>query len=1091
MSDLSGSANALRADGYKTRLYASFPSETEVWRGEVTAAVSEPTLTLTVTLVSGTAGNVQQDMEAEVFDSGGASKGRVRVAYGGLSGSTLNIEEVSKGRILIEVGDEVAVYESWRLRPKLVAASATFDKDSREAYSNQNAVVKPLSVSGGAWAGFSDWDGGTQVDIPFSGASSVAVDTDSGGTITYAWDFGSGSVQSGSDTSSTATVRYSAGREWGSLTVTDSSNSATQIQHYPICVHPRTGANAPFDLLECSLTGNAEFGWEAQFTLSDSAGLTSIPDGSMVILWAEEYNNGTRVSYGANETGRSHIKFIGYLVSDEPVNIERDGSIYPAVRFRALSPLAMLAQLPGFSQVLERVASPASWIEFKGLTSKQAFIYLLRWGTTFLETHDLVFNFSFTDPDFPAYYLQQNVPERQIREVADGLDCVLSCDRYGRLRVHRHLAIETASIRNSRTTTFTLDDGDYIGLPQMRREHRYEYSQLDASGFSAASTIQTVAALLSVAPGVAPADAPQETQAERKIASSQIDLDERAGWLFARDNHLYDGLPQPRDVELRLRPSLDVFDFREEWVKIDFDSASNARGITFDNTRCTLDRVSVEYDMSVGTKRVTITLQPETIGESGTAQDPEAPETAGEEYPPIDIQLPWLILPQPIEPLPPWLIENQPTDPTHMFVVGVNRNSDDDEAWFGAIDWSTGLVDWVTVGTGITGTYCWSRGDPYSPYRKFISTSDGLWKIEDVRTPTAPVQVATITDIFGGGATTWPAFFEMSNNRRGYICIMAGSNANAPNHIPTSGAYTTDYCATWTQFDIAGGTPTFTETGGMYVRGLAISPYNNPNASGQGWVYAARWALNYPSAGQNRLIVVRSTAWAGGTWSTVAEIPVGANYGNNLYNLHIPYTRSGGVPNKNDSNQLLHFASYLDSLGRYGNFTAGGTINNNFQSTLASDGYQTAYNSLLPFNTLTQNGAYVYMITRYGTERNVVRSVNGGTDFNPADIRPDGALAVGTYANPAYFTSGINGWGTEGTLIHFSPGYDGADRIDPSYASTSSLATGTVTTAYSALGVSPVNGFLRVKRAVDSDWIYIETPAYLQKICYGEFQIIA
>lgn len=1069
--------------------YLSVAPEVEVLRGTISGTYVDQVTSVTYSNVSGSYTDVLEDMEAEIFTSGGTSKGRVRVALGGATSTVVQIEEVSPGRVKIIAGDQIRVYRSWRLRSRLIEMSEAFKKDSRVTYTDQTDDYAPVAISGGGKAGFID-PATSVLTVSFSASTSYTVDPDSGGTLTYLWDVDDGTITVGTSSTASITATFPAGARWISLTVTDSSNSKTYTQYAPVWAHEETGANAPVRIANVQLSATMEEGWAANFDLVDEQGTDTIPNGALIYIWRDSLYGDTKVAYGSDVSDRSTVAFVGYVVRNvEGVDGEAVDEGQARSTFSALSPLAILARQVGFSQVLEYVtSSPQSWFEATDLSVKRMLDYLIRWGTTFMRTHDFVISSDVDDKDYSAFFIQENTPLGQLRELAtDALDGELICTRAGRIWIQPDLLVSDSTTRNAAGTQLTIDYRDYISV-QYDIEHRYQYNQIEMRAITPGTDVNTQQPVAVVAPGLAPVEgASQRTVYDRRIGTL-ADCKNRVGWIFARDNSIKDGLPVRSNILLKLWIGYDLFDFFDEWVVLNI-GPSFLHGDAFSNTRCVIRAISVTYTNDGGGE-LTLTLQEETDGEPGVELPQAVSDVTNDPIPDPSI-VPWLINPITIDPTPQVIAGIQPADPTYMFVVGVNRNSDDDEAWLGAIDWSTGLVDWTTVGTGITGTYCWSRGDPYNPYRKFISTSTGLWKIEDVRTPTPPVQVAMLADIFGSGATTWPAFFELSNNRRGYICIMAGSNANASPHIPTSGAYTTDYGTTWTQFDIAGGTPTFTETGGMYVRGLAISPYNNPNVSGQGWVYAARWALNYPSAGQNRLIVVRSTAWGGGTWSTVAEIPVGAHYSNNLYNLHIPYTRSGGVPNKNDSNQLLHFASYLDSLGRYGNFTAGGTINNNFQSTLASDGYQTAYNSLLPFNTLTRNGAYVYMITRYGTERNVVRSVNGGTDFNPADIRPDGALAVGTYANPAYFTSGINGWGTEGTLIHFSPGYDGADRIDPSYASTSSLATGTVTTAYSALGVSPVNGFLRVKRAVDSDWIYIETPAYLQKICYGEFQIIA
>mgnify|MGYP000414197735 CR=1 FL=1 len=122
------------------------------------------------------------------------------------------------------------------------------------------------------------------------------------------------------------------------------------------------------------------------------------------------------------------------------------------LEFEVISPLARLAQLPGFSKVLISEESPDTWNEVRGLTVKRAIIQLLRHYTNALHLFDLHFN-GFADADYSAFYLQKSTPYEQVIELADSRDARLTCDRAGRLEVARRLELTPLADRAAITTT--------------------------------------------------------------------------------------------------------------------------------------------------------------------------------------------------------------------------------------------------------------------------------------------------------------------------------------------------------------------------------------------------------------------------------------------------------------------------------------------------------------------------------------------------------------------------------------------------------------------------------------------------------------
>lgn len=1062
--------------------YLSIAPEAEVLRGTISGTYGDQVTSVTYSNVTGSYNAVAEDMEAEIFTSGGVSKGRVRVALGGATSTVVQIEEVSPGRVKIVSGDQIRIYRSWRLRSRLVASSETFDKDSRVTYSNQTDTYAPVAIIGGGKAGFID-PATSVLTVSLSASTSYVVDPDSGGTLTYLWDVQDGTITVGTSSTASITATFPAGARWISLTVTDSSNSKTYTQYAPIWAHELTGSNAPIQIANVQLSATMEEGWAANFDLVDAQSESTIKDGALGYIWTESSYDGTAAAYGSDVSDRSTIKWVGYLVRNvESADGEDDGEGQTRSAFSALSPLAILARLAGFSQVMEYSSSPASWFDATDLSVKVALDYLIRWGTTFMRVHDWIF--AATDAAYPAFYIQENTPLGQVRELADALDAQVVCTRLGRVRVQSDLLVSSSTARSAASTQLTIGDTDYISV-QYDKEHRYQYAQIELRAITPGIDVSSQQPVFVVGPGLAPVEgAPQRTVYDRRIGTL-ADCKNRVGWLFARDNSVKDGLPVRSNILLKLWIGYDVFDLFNEWVVLNI-APSLLHGSGFSSARCVIRAITVTYTND-GAGELTLTLQEETNADAGVELPQAQPDVNNDNFTPIPEDFPYLFDIITIDPTPENIVKTQPTDPTYIFAVGVNANTTDNEAYLGLVDWSTTppTVTWDTIGTGITGTYCWSRGDPYNPYRKYIATSTGMWKIENISTPTSPVQVATLADMFGGGATTWPAFFEMSNNRKGFMVVMAGTSVltGSGGGIPTSGAYTTDYCATWTTFDIAGGSPTFSATGGMYSHSIGVSPYNNPNAANQGWFYSAY----YSAASTVR--VMRSTDWCA-SWSQLMTITVANTTGNNHVRVFTPYTKAGGTANKNDANQRTHFVSWTGNQGEWGTFDVAGNLYNNVSPSLT--GNPMGQSDLLPMNTLTNNGSYYYLVSHRSTSGvGVLRSTDAGAAFVDGAMDPStSGLAIGSEANGSPFSSSLNGWGTEGTLIHFSPGHSTNNLMHTAYTQTTAAGTGTVKTAYTTLGDSNAVGFLRIKRSADSDWAYILTPAYRQKIAYAEYQLI-
>lgn len=1057
---------------HEVYLYASVAPEVEILRGTISGTYTDSVTSVTYANVSGSHTAVSEDMEAEIFDSGGTSKGRLRVAPGGATSTVVQVEEVSQGRVEIVSGDQIRVYRSWRLRSRLVASSETFDKDSRVAYGDQTDLYAPVAIIGGGKPGFID-PATSVLTVSFSASTSYAVDPDSGGTLTYLWNVDDGTITVGTSTSASITATFPAGARWVSLTVTDSSNSKSYTQYAPVWAHEISGANAPIPVRVTSLGATLEAGWACEFDLVNAQDADALPDGALIYIWADSLYGSTKVAYGSDVSDRSHIKFVGYLVRNvEEFDAESNDESQSRSAFTALSPLALLARMAGFSQVLEYTASPTEWFDATDLSVMIALDYLIRWGTTFLRVHDWIFDA--TDYAYSAFYIQENTPLAQLRELVEAIDAQLVCTRLGRCIVQSDLLVSSSAVRSAASTQLALTDSDVIS-GTYDEEHRYQYSQIEVRAITPGVSVADQKPVYAVAPGKAPVEgAPQRIVYDRRIGVLS-EVRQRAGWRFARDNHVYDGLPVASNITLTLWIGYDVFDLFAEWVVLTLSADLFLHGEGFSNAKCVISATNITYD-DAGGGTVQLTLQQETRAAAGSELILAQPSTNNDEWPDIITDLPLITWPVTIAPTPPNLLLTQPEDPTQIFVVGGAAG----EAALITFDWATGAETATsTFGGSMTGVPIWARGDPYNAVDKYVATEDGLWLLDDITSAPAGTLVASPNDMFG--TTCTPGHFNVSINRRGYFIISAcGSSAHANT---TSGVVTFDYGASFTSFDITGGAASFASTTDYMSNTLAVSPWNDPNTSGQGWVYGG-----YCSG--TTLHIARSTDW-GVTWADIFTVSSMPASGYRYVQIYIPYRKADGTPNRNTSTQVMYIevngygVSNDNWMGMY--YANGSSI---WARSITGVNYGVSDVSRQPWNTLDSDGSYLYAQIGGGVPAlGVIRSTAYGSDMynTSAEWQPGvSAYEVGTPATSlTNWWSGFNGWGADGTLVHYSPGLiNGSGTLITSTGNA-------LWQAYDARGYADPGGFLRVIRYnTDTDWSIVLTGLTEERTAYAEFQIV-
>lgn len=859
--NLQAQATTFRTTPYHYTGWLVTPTPTVVFSRAVNmATISYPRKTITFDNPysgTGATGDVLEDMDIFVYDGNTAFlKGTLRVAAGAASGSTLQVNEFSRGWLDLSDNDRIDVVRRWSIRDKPVSDTAAFLKDSRIASVAQTKDKwPPIANMGGHVGGFIDV-GQIYKTVSFDWTTSVVTDPASVSPLTYLADFKDGTVITGSTTSSTATVRFPVGEREIDLTVTDADNGVATTKRAWVIVKDRD-ANQPLHVRkEADGSGYShEDGWRMTFSLpyATESSLTGLPNGALIIYFEEEYYGGILTSYGSGTpTDRSQIKFVGYLVSE---SIEID-PISNVVTFEALSPLGILGLTAALPQLLIRKSVPADWQHAASLNTLLFQFYQMQWHTSFLTLFD------FVSTEFPALAYSRLATQTgdsfraQIQDIAGAVGCLVTCDRAGRLLMQRKPWLESSTQRNSRTTIYALTPADRRGLT-LPIEQRRKVKQVQASGIiphTASITEDNLPAysVFSNAPQV-PAEGTTVKQLD-KLIGAQAQVDAWVGHDYAHENGLYyetthktmDIVPMGARIPVPLG-----YDWLDPallpWITNAVAATSNKRGRAYASTeRWLVNEVSINYSDN-GEKDDEWTVDHETYGVPGVPR-PNNPATSGPilNRPPINVTNPGIGL-----YVPPPLGYNLERGTQGVFAVN------DDGFWYRCAPALTGsgfdttYPLWERGATGIAGTPNFTAVDPFSYQTASIdgwhAATDGIYQITDM----GGTPIFSLSHAFAHHADF--AVIDTSIAAPGFIlAIYYNNTATAPG---TYAVYSIDDGANWTEKQITAFRNTsFGVRAALYVSihtagvayAEAIKTADYPTGAGALYKttdYGANWAL--------------------------------------------------------------------------------------------------------------------------------------------------------------------------------------------------------------------------------------------------------
>lgn len=1002
MPDQSANLAALRASNHALRAYLSVYRGAEVFSATVDNTPADQAKTLVVTTVSGDSADVKAGYRVDVYSSGGDFKGRTRVRYAGtISATSLPIREHSAGIAKIVSGDVVRVYADVRLSDKLVSATLDFAPDDI-AYSDQGSNPPPLACSGGAWAGWDD-----MTPIPFTGSASDYVDPDSNGPLSHAWSFPAGLTADDDDVADVNITAADAGEYLVAHTVTDDDNSKSTVQYVPLIVHD--AANPPYEIVVEDVNGDEENGHSFSVRVFDDAALTDIPDGAFCVLWVEQWVNGTRQAFGAKSSGRSHILGVGYIRREEG-SFDADSGV-EGLRFEVISPMARLAELVGYSKVMTSEATPDSWDDVKSLSTERGIRQLWQFYSNATEAgFDLVTDASYVSYTYPQFFIQKSNPLAQMRELADGTDARLTCDRTGRFSLHTKPELLAVGSRAAATKTITLTTADIIDW-QYTREHWRPVELLEARGFIGGSSATPI---FSRWPGLAPGQGNQSVTVERLIAASQTNLNERCGRRGAAADGIYtdaNGVLQTAlDLELTLPGSYHVADFYDEYIAVSLTTA--LRGLDLSDHLFVLRSSRLEL-ADDGSAQCVWTLRTATNGAAGVTYIPPSDPTSD-----YDFNLDFYLPPFSYEFTPNPLIDLNAPYPVEL-VAGLGSGTA--KVYYGTeFDASTGAVNWALRDTDLTGDVIAMKSDPFDYRRWFILTTTGLWRNDNLPADAAWTQVADNATLTGDANV--PAYhIDMSLARRGYIGITYGRNGVLRSF---------DYGASFAASTMDGAAVQLLGAHDALSCHMCVSQQDN----------GVIWG-GHVSADPYSIVYLRVSTDDGATWTNKATL-TGWDTARTGPVLNVPYMRTPGVPNKAGNSQWVYYNHgrvWGGEPSRLGMTQDGGAT---WSALTREDAFAPEYigaPSKYGLHTYTQDGRIVTYWRNNGNYRQLYAS--------------EDALTTRGIINGSIYTTmftatrmGINGWPSNPYfLIIFS---SGGVYFTPDYRTDAwiSLATGLANT---------------------------------------------
>lgn len=589
----------------------------------------------TVTL--GSSSLVEAGMTLLIGSSDGASDvGKIRIRSATASqfvvSENSNIEWADNQFLTV-----IYFFELWPVFPRIIhtppdETNVTFFKDYDIAYSNQNSILGTFVNAGPHRAAFLDCASG-QAQLWYSSTGTFNLLGDS---LNYNWTFEGGSPSSSSSANPGYVTYDTPGHYVTRLQVSGSSGAVdTTYRYVSMYDRPECGTGTvPTQWEFTSFDGSrSEGGYNVQFKVRQPV---SVSDGSVVVMFTEDWYGDEKVSLGGNYPNASDILFVGYVIKDTIRHNYRDSY----VEFEASSLTGHMKNAVGFSVSVESKTAPSRWYELKELDCRRAIYHYLRWHTTALNISD--FQFVGTDRFIQYFDADRTSMFDAIDNLMRGTLIGSVCsDRQGKVWVEVDAAAYTTP-ESSFPPVMTIDKRDWMNEPTIEERLSDEVSYLELGGIAYTGNASgTFAALMASAPGNAPGFRGKLDRRQGLALLNQTQLNQLAGNVWANENSKYPTINMETAVSAR---NLDIAP--QETAQITVLSTDTARDVSISGLYIP-DSFNWRVESRSGILRPTIGFKNLVNGDAGeTIPIPDVQVEGGFSVPGLQIPpLPSLTIP--------------------------------------------------------------------------------------------------------------------------------------------------------------------------------------------------------------------------------------------------------------------------------------------------------------------------------------------------------------------------------------------------------------------------------------------------------------
>jgi len=657
----------------RTRLWLGIYEPRLVVSAQLNAGNDKSAVDLDVTYITGAPEDIKPDMTAYIGSTaGGQEFGRIRVR----SASAGQID-VSENSIKWQENWYITVvefYEPWSIFPRIVLDGnnvPVFYKDYDIAYVEQNQYLDPIVVMGPHHAGFLA-TGSHSVFYSSIGSFDPTPDTTdlllTGST--YSWRFGdSGFVDpTGTTDQNPGWVTYHSGGFYTTdLEITNvHGESFTGHRHISIYDRPGEGPERPYIKWGLNAIDGSrdEGGYRTRIWLREEVGFSKVKDGSLVVIFSDDWQGSAEGAIGGNAENRDSIFFVGYI-DRGTISIDSETN---RLEFQASSIAGVMREVSNYSVSLESEKTAQTWYQMRNMTVDRAVIHLLRWQSTVLALSDFyqtgdTLQVQYADFDRGSLYDTAN------QFLGSTIAAQMVGDRQGALYCEVDLnLIPTGSSRLDYLTALDVERRDW------RSSLRFDfvpnspmaYVEMGGIAYSGPQT-GTTNAYLAGAPGDAQLWRGNIERGSGLVLSGQDQLNVLTANMLALANSEFPDVEVPLAGDYRF---IDIAPQRRITLTLEEDETH--RGFVWDQKYFIPRSMSFHYDPTRQSLMTDLTVKEETwaieSGEADTIIIPVDPPYTNYKLPEWSIEFPPFL---PLDPLiPP--VEGPPTSGNTVYVLYAN-----------------------------------------------------------------------------------------------------------------------------------------------------------------------------------------------------------------------------------------------------------------------------------------------------------------------------------------------------------------------------------------------------------------------------------